>query len=73
MSQTMLVKDICEMFGEYRTPTGFSQKKEVINKAVDQVFSFEYPIYDEAYRSVLNKKILNHFYMRDIEIGRAHV
>lgn len=62
----MLVKEICEMFGEYRTPTGFSQKKEVINKAVDHVFSFEYPIYDEAYRSVLNKKILNHFYMRDI-------
>ena len=62
----MLVKDICEMFGEYRTPTGFSQKKEVINKAVDHVFSFDYPIYDEAYRSVLNKKILNHFYMSDI-------
>lgn len=66
MSQTILVKEICEMLGEYRTTTGFSQKKEVINKAVDRVFSFDYPIFDEAYRPVLNKKILNHFYMRDI-------
>lgn len=66
MSQTILVKQICEMFGNYQSPTGFSQKKEVIEKAVDKVFNFDYPIYDENYRNVLNKKILNHFYMSEI-------
>lgn len=66
MPQTILVKQICEMFAGESSPTGFNKTKEVIDKSIDQVFSFDYPIFDEEYRPVLNKKILKHFYMREI-------
>lgn len=30
------------------------------------IFDFEYPIFDESYRSVLEKKIIDHYYFREI-------
>lgn len=45
---------------------GFSQIDSVIKQAEPIIFDFSYPIYDEAYRSVLEQKILWHYY--DCEI-----
>lgn len=39
---------------------------EIIQKARGKVFDFAYPIFDEAYRSVLETKIIRHYYTREI-------
>lgn len=31
-----------------------------------EIFDFDYPIFDEKYRSVLEEKFINHFYFREI-------
>lgn len=38
----------------------------VINKAIPKIFNFDFPIFDEAYRLVLERKIIYHFYTREI-------
>ena len=38
----------------------------MINTALPKVFNFEFPIFDEAYRPILEKKILKHYYTREI-------
>ena len=38
----------------------------IIDSSKGNIFDFEYPIFDEAYRGVLEKKILRHYYTREI-------
>ena len=40
--------------------------EQIIEHARPFIFDFIYPVYDEAYRSVLETKILNHFFFREI-------
>lgn len=46
-------------------PSG-SSYNDIIAASYNKVFSFQYPIYDEAYRAILEKKIIKHYYMREI-------
>lgn len=39
-----------------------------IDLAAPQIFNFSFPIFDENYRSVLEHKILLHYYMREIGV-----
>ena len=39
---------------------------ELIDKAVPVIFNFSFPCFDESYRKVLCKKILMHYYTREI-------
>lgn len=45
---------------------GYSQVRDVVKQAEPIIFDFPYPIYDDAYRTVLEQKILMHYY--DYEI-----
>lgn len=63
---TTEVRFICESYAGYTESTGFSNVNEVISKAIPKVFDFYFPIFDEAYRSVLQTKILKHYYTREI-------
>ena len=63
---TTEVRFICENAAGVTESTGYSRIDEVINKAIPAVFSFDFPIFDEAYRNVLCKKILKHYYTREI-------
>ena len=64
---TTQVRYICE------TKSGFTLE-ELENKTVDEiiaasrnnVFNFDFPVYDENFRSVLESTILLHFYTREI-------
>ena len=38
----------------------------IITSAIPKIFSFSFPIFDEKYRTILEKKILKHFYTREI-------
>ena len=40
--------------------------EETIQAAIPFIFDFDYPIFAESYRNVLNTKILKHFYFREI-------
>lgn len=39
---------------------------KIIEQGMKYIFDFEYPIFDEAYRTVLQTKILKNYYMREI-------
>lgn len=63
---TTEVRYICESLAERETSGGYSDINEIIEKARVKIFDFDFPIYDESYRAVLETKILKHFYFREI-------
>lgn len=38
----------------------------IIDSSKGNIFDFDYPIFDEAYRGILEKKIIRHYYTREI-------
>lgn len=63
---TTEVRFICENYAGLSESKGQASVNEIIEKACPKVFDFGFPFYDEAYRSVLEKKILKHYYTREI-------
>lgn len=63
---TTEVRSICENYAGLLESVGYDKVDEVIESARKKVFDFKYPIFDEAYRNVLETKILKHFYTREI-------
>lgn len=60
------VRSICESFAGYRESKGYVSIEKVIEKSREKVFDFNYPIFDENYRTVLETKILKRYYMNEI-------
>lgn len=65
---TTEVRFICERYAELEESVGYAQSSMVIEKSRSKVFDFDYPIFDETYRSVLETKILRHYYTREIGV-----
>lgn len=63
---TSEVRFICESLSDLNESKGFNSVNDILGKAVKKVFDFEFPIFDEQYREVLEKKILKHYYTREI-------
>lgn len=63
---TTEVRFICEVNSGLNESVGYSKIEDVITGALPKIFDFDFPIFDESYRSVLEKKILKHFYTREI-------
>lgn len=63
---TTEVRYICEVAAGLVESTDYTGVEDVIKKALPVVFDFSFPIFDENYRSVLETKILKHFYTREI-------
>ena len=63
---TTEVRFICENAAGYNESKGYLSVDSVIQTAVPSIFSFDFPIFDEEYRSVLCSKILRHYYTREI-------
>ena len=63
---TTEVRFICEHSAGLTDSVGYSGVDEVIGKAIPKVFSFDFPIFDESYREILCRKILKHYYTREI-------
>ena len=63
---TTEVRFICETIAGYDMSRGYGKVEDIINNSWESIFDFDFPIYDEAYRSVLCKKILRHYYTREI-------
>lgn len=63
---TTEVRFICEHLAGLDESKGYDDTDEIIEAAREQIFDFEYPIFDENYKPVLEHKILDHFYTREI-------
>ena len=63
---TTEVRFICETAAGLEISQGYISVNKIIKKALPSVFDFNFPIFDEAYRSVLETKILKHYYTREI-------
>lgn len=62
---TTQVRFICENSANLTASTGFDNIEDVLNKSWNKIFS-NFPIFDEQYRPELCKKILRHYYTREI-------
>ena len=60
------VRFICENYAGLTDSADGDKINEVIEKSRGKVFDFDFPIYDENYRSVLETKILKRYYTREI-------
>lgn len=63
---TTEVRFICENAAGYDESKGFNSVEDIITIAAPKVFNFDFPIFDENYRLPLEKKILRHYYTREI-------
>lgn len=62
---TTEVRFVCEHYAGFDESQNYPVN-EVIAKSREKVFDFPYPIYDSAYKPVLETKILKHYYTREI-------
>ena len=63
---TTELRYICETESGLEESVGYNDVASVIANAIPKVFSFNFPIFDENYRTVLETKILKHYYTREI-------
>lgn len=63
---TTEVRFICESYAGLDESKGYNSVNSIIDTARTQIFDFNYPIFDEAYRPILERKILKHYYTREI-------
>lgn len=63
---TTEVRYICEHFSGLNESVGYNDVEQVIKNCLAKVFDFNFPIFDESYRQVLETKILRHYYTREI-------
>lgn len=63
---TTELRSICETYAGYSEQQGLGNTSAVIQAALPKLFDFDFPIYDESYRNVLETKIVRHFYTREI-------
>ena len=63
---TTEVRFICEQISGYSESQGGKNVDQVLNNSWNKIFDNSWSIFDEEYRSVLCKKILKHYYTREI-------
>lgn len=63
---TTEVRYICEHLCGLNDSKGYADVNTIISNSRVKIFDFPYPIFNEDYRSVLETKILKHFYTREI-------
>ena len=68
---TTQVRFICETAAGLSESEGQTSVNQIIAAAIPSVFDFDFPIFDESYRTVLETKILKHYYTREIGLETA--
>ena len=63
---TTEVRSICENYANLKESKGYNSVQSILNNSWNKVFDFDFPIFDENYREPLCKKILKHFYTKEI-------
>ena len=63
---TTEVRFLCESVTGHTESEGFNSIEQILTDAAPLIFNFSWPIFDENYRLTLEKKILRHYYTREI-------
>lgn len=63
---TTEVRYICESLFPTNESKGFNDVETILKKVHSKIFNFDYPIFDEDYKAILEIMILRHFYTREI-------
>lgn len=63
---TTEVRFICENSAGLSKSEDADNVDSILDKCWNKVFNFDFPIFDENYRQVLCRKILKHYYTREI-------
>lgn len=63
---TTEVRFICENSAGLSESEGADNVDSILDKCWNKVFNFDFPIFDENYRQILCRKILKHYYTREI-------
>lgn len=63
---TTELRFICETYAGNQESQDYSKIDEIIENSRSKIFDFDFPIFDENYRSVLETKIIKHYYTREI-------
>lgn len=63
---TTEVRSICESLNAQSSSSGYNSVSTILSNVHSQIFSFNYPIFDNSYKSALEIKILRHYYTREI-------
>ena len=63
---TTEVRYVCESYVPLNESVGYNDIENVLDKSWNKVFDFPFPIFNEDYREDLCKKILRHYYTREI-------
>lgn len=63
---TTELRFICETSAGLTDSEGYTSTRDIIEKSRAKIFDFDYPIFDEKYRSILETKIIKHYYTREI-------
>lgn len=63
---TTEVRFICETNAGLTNSSGCNNVDDILDKCWNKIFTTKTPFFDENYRSVLCKKILKHYYLREI-------
>lgn len=62
---TTQLRSICESVA-LNTPGGYAGVNKIIESARPFIFDFDYPIFNPEYKSVLETKIIRHYYTQEI-------
>lgn len=65
-SYTVELRTILESYLEKTDHVGLNDVSNVISLTRERLFDFPYPIFDDAYKPVIESKIMRHYYMREI-------
>lgn len=63
---TTELRFICENLAGLDESKGYNDVNTIIEEARPLIFDFDYPIFDNTYKPILERKILKHFYVREI-------
>ena len=63
---TTELRFVCETYAGYNESQDRLKVDEIIERARPKLFDFDYPIFDPAYKKVLETKIIKHYYLREI-------
>lgn len=63
---TTTLQAYCESIAGLTAHTGHKDTNTTIKDAMQSIFDFEYPIFDDTYRQTLELKIIRHYYYREV-------
>ena len=63
---TTQLRFLCETAAGLTESKGYSHIDDILESAAPVIFDFEWPLFDDEYRTALEIKILRHYYTREI-------